>query len=163
MLLYNGFCYYILAMNRNKCLICERIEMIQDNKNSFFVRELKTGYVVIGDHQFFRGYTLFLCKQHKKELHELDPVFRKEFLWEMSEVASAVFRAFNPRKLNYELLGNVDQHMHWHLFPRYDNDPQPTKPVWSIDKSICCTESTRPSGEELENLRNTLYRYLTYI
>ena len=44
------------------CLICDRIEMIKRGENPYFVRELKTGYVVIGDHQHFRGYTLFCIK-----------------------------------------------------------------------------------------------------
>ena len=51
------------------CLICERIEMIKDNENKFFVKELKTGYVVLGDNQHFRGYTLFLYKKHKKVIY----------------------------------------------------------------------------------------------
>ena len=54
------------------CLICERIEMIKNNQNKFFVKELRTGYVVLGDNQHFRGYTLFLYKKHKNELYELD-------------------------------------------------------------------------------------------
>ena len=49
------------------CLICERIEMIKDNENKFFVKELKTGYVVLGDNQHFKGYMLFLYKKHKNE------------------------------------------------------------------------------------------------
>ena len=55
------------------CLICDRIEMIRRGENPYFVRELKTGYVVIGDHQHFRGYTLFLYKGHgdKTELFHL--------------------------------------------------------------------------------------------
>ena len=55
------------------CLICDRIEMIKRGENPYFVRELKTGYVVIGDHQHFRGYTLFLYKEHgdKTELFHL--------------------------------------------------------------------------------------------
>ena len=116
--------------------------------------------MVIGDHQFFRGYTLLLCKEHKTELHELKPDFRKAFLWEMSEVAAAIYRAFHPEKLNYELLGNTDSHLHWHLFPRYKNDPEPKKPVWSIDKSICFAESAKPSSEKLENLKDTLRKQL---
>ena len=54
------------------CLICERIKLIQENTNSWFVRELRSGYVVIGDHQHFKGYTLFLCKEHKTELFQLE-------------------------------------------------------------------------------------------
>ena len=44
------------------CFICKRIEMIKNGENPYFVKELETGYVVIGDHQHFKGYTLFLCK-----------------------------------------------------------------------------------------------------
>ncbi|MDP3778726.1 MAG: HIT family protein [bacterium] len=142
------------------CLICDRIRLIKDGNNPYFVRELKTGYVVVGDHQFFRGYTLFLCKEHKRELHELDPEFREDFLWEMSEVASAVFHAFQPQKLNYELLGNTDEHMHWHLFPRHENDPEPKKPVWSIDKSIRFAESARPTDVEIKDMKIALCKYL---
>jgi hypothetical protein len=35
-----------------------------------------------------------------------------------------------PHKLNYELLGNQVPHLHWHLFPRYLDDPQRLQPVW---------------------------------
>src|SRR6516162_5889448 len=92
------------------CLICERIQSIKDDTNPYFVLEMNTGYVVLGDHQFFRGYTLFLCKYHSAELHDLSVEIRDNFLREMSEVAQAVFQAFQPRKLNYELLGNSDPH-----------------------------------------------------
>ena len=49
--------------------------MIQNGTNPYFVKELHTGYVVIGDNQHFRGYTLFLYKHHgdKTELFHLDP------------------------------------------------------------------------------------------
>jgi len=46
------------------CLICQRIELIKSGDNPYFVKELETGYVVIGDHQYFEGYTLFLAKEH---------------------------------------------------------------------------------------------------
>lgn len=109
----------------DKCLVCDRISKILNNTNPYFVAELETGYVIVGDFQYFKGYTIFLCKQHKTELHQLDKNFRMEFLKEMSEVAKAVSVAFHPKKLNYELLGNSDTHMHWHIFPRYGNDPKP--------------------------------------
>ncbi len=39
------------------CLICDRIQQIKKGENPYFVKELETGYVVIGDHQHFKGYT----------------------------------------------------------------------------------------------------------
>ena len=41
------------------CFICERIEMIKKGENQYFVKELGTGYVVLGDNQHFKGYTFF--------------------------------------------------------------------------------------------------------
>ena len=99
------------------CLICDRIKMIKEDRNPYFVKELKTGYVVIGDHQHFKGYTLFLCKKHKTELFQLEDKVKIQFLEEMSLVAEAVSSAFGAEKMNYELLGNGDTHLHWHLFP----------------------------------------------
>lgn len=86
--------------------------MIKDGTNPYFIKGLTTGYVVLGDHQFYKGYTLFLCKKHVNELHELDKGFRRSFLDEMGMVAEAVYRSFNPVKLNYELLGNGVPHLH---------------------------------------------------
>ena len=45
-----------------------------------------------------------------------------KFLEEMSIVAEAVSKAFNADKMNYELLGNGNTHLHWHLFPRKEGD-----------------------------------------
>ena len=62
------------------CLICERIEMIKHGTNSYFVKELETGYVVIGDNQHFYGYTLFLYKSHDKtELLQLNMPERSDY------------------------------------------------------------------------------------
>jgi len=48
----------------------------------------------------------------------------------MVEVAHALDRAFTPKKMNYESLGNGVPHLHWHLVPRYDSHPDPRGPAW---------------------------------
>lgn len=114
------------------CLICNRIEQIKKKQNRYFVKELKTGYVVLGDSQYFKGYTLFLCKLHAIELFDLEENFRKEFMEEMIIVAKAVKIAFHAEKMNYECLGNGDAHLHWHLFPRRIQDTPIPGPVWWV-------------------------------
>lgn len=104
------------------CLICERINCIKKGCNPYFVKELETGYVVIGDSQYFKGYTLFLAKEHVTELHQMNVATKLKFLEEMSLVQEAVARAFQAEKMNVELLGNGDAHVHWHLFPRRAGD-----------------------------------------
>lgn len=95
------------------CFICERIQRIKEGTNPYFVKELETGYVVLGDNQHFKGYTLFLCKEHQTELFTLDHDTKMKYLEEMSIVAEAVAKAFDAEKMNYELLGNGDTHLHW--------------------------------------------------
>ena len=114
----------------NACLICDRIQLIQENKNPYFVRELNTGYVVLADSQYFEGYTLFLSKHHVTELHQLAPAEKLAFLEEMSLVQEACAKAFHADKMNIELLANGDAHVHWYLFPRPNGDTAPAGPVW---------------------------------
>lgn len=142
------------------CLICERIEMIKQGINPYFVKELQTGYVVIGDHQHFKGYTLFLCKEHVSEPHFLKHDFKTKFLNEMSLVAEAVYNAFKPEKMNYELLGNGDSHVHWHLFPRVAGDTQQKGPVWLLPLNEMYNDRNRPDKNELENMKMQLLREL---
>lgn len=61
------------------CFICDRIQMIKAGNNPYFVKELETGYVVLGDNQHFKGYTIFLCKEHKTELFQLDDSVKMKF------------------------------------------------------------------------------------
>ncbi|MEF3691796.1 MAG: HIT family protein [Candidatus Moraniibacteriota bacterium] len=138
---------------KKNCVVCKRIKKILNDENRYFVAELETGYVVLGDYQFYRGYTIFICKEHRKELHELEADFRLKFLEEMSVVAEAVYLAFKPDKLNYELLGNLYNHLHWHIFPRYKDDINPNLPTWCVKENIRCNKKYIPLEKELENLK----------
>lgn len=143
------------------CFICERIEMIQKGTNPCFVKELETGYVVIGDHQHFKGYTLFLFKEHVTELHLIDRSTKMKFLEEMSIVAQAVQNAFGAEKMNYEMLGNGEAHMHWHLFPRKENDlgkygNNGKGPVWWYPMDKMYDDANKPSEVELNDMKSRL-------
>lgn len=143
------------------CLICDRIAMIQAGTNPYFVKELETGYVVIGDNQYFRGYTLFLCKEHKTELFHLDKAAKLKFLEEMSQVSEAAAKAFGAEKMNCELLGNGDAHLHWHLFPRRNGDMENyglngRGPVWWVPWEVMQAPEFKPTEEELEEMKRKL-------
>lgn len=143
------------------CFICDRINGIKTGTNPYFVKELETGFVVIGDNQHFKGYTLFLYKEHKTELFQLDHAAKLKFLEEMSLVAEAVSDAFGAEKMNYELLGNGDSHLHWHLFPRVSGDLENygnhgKGPVWWYPMEKMYSDANRPTPAELEELKRRL-------
>lgn len=143
------------------CMICDRIRMIKSGANPYFVKELETGYVVIGDNQHFKGYTLFLFKEHVTELFNLADDVRVKFLDEMTVVAEAVSKAFGAEKMNYECLGNGDTHLHWHLFPRVGGDLEGygangKGPVWWYPREKMYADDTAPSPDELEAMKQAL-------
>lgn len=145
------------------CLICDRIDMIKKDVNPYFVKELETGYVVIGDNQHFYGYTLFLYRHHgdKTELFHLDRDEKMKFMEEMSLVAEAVSNAFGAEKMNYELLGMGDAHLHWHLFPRRSGDIENygnhgRGPVWCYPMEKMYSDHNRPDEIELAEMKQKL-------
>ena len=147
------------------CMICDRIEMIKRNENRYFVKELETGYVVIGDNQHFYGYTLFLCKEHKTELFELDKQYKIKYLEEMALVAEAISKAFDAEKINYELLGNGDTHIHFHLFPRVKGDLEEygnngKGPVWWYPYDKMSSKDNIPNDNELMVMKKKLLKKL---
>ena len=119
-----------MAQHQDNCEICRRIAECQQGRRPGFIAELDTGYAVLGDSQQFRGYSLLLSKSPVTELDELPKATRLRMLEEMSQLAEAVRRVVKPHKLNYEALGNMVHHMHWHVFPRQLTDADPKAPVW---------------------------------
>jgi diadenosine tetraphosphate (Ap4A) HIT family hydrolase len=114
------------------------------------VAQLRTGYVRLNPNQYFTGSCFFLTKSCVHELHELERPIRDLHLAEMSEVASAIFEVFGPKKLNYEALGNGAPHLHWWLTPRYPTDPRPFGPIWEDLEFLRAqwTNGCRPTEEE---------------
>jgi diadenosine tetraphosphate (Ap4A) HIT family hydrolase len=141
------------------CEICRGAPRMND-ENPYWVAELETGNVVLGWNQMIPGYTLFLSKAHVSELHDFPPATRARFLEEMAIVAAAVWKAFAPRKLNYEMLGNSVAHAHWHIFPRYDDDPNPAWPVWNNEAWVAAPKLTDIEPAVLRERRDQLRRAL---
>ncbi|MBR5806645.1 MAG: HIT family protein [Oscillospiraceae bacterium] len=145
----------------SECMVCDRIELTKAGKNPYFVRELETGYVVIGDYQRFYGYTVFICKQHASELFQLENDFKMKYLEEMSLVAECVYKAFPCDKIHYELLGvGSGVHMHWHIFPRREGDSPVKGPVWKVPKEEMYSEKYKPSTEQLAEMKEILGKEL---
>jgi diadenosine tetraphosphate (Ap4A) HIT family hydrolase len=142
-----------------ECEICAQKPRMNDD-NPYFIAELSAGFAVLAWNQFFPGYTMFLGKRCAPELHELPPDERQAFLREMSIVAEAAYRAFSPRKMNYELLGNSVSHVHWHLIPRYEDDPNPRWPIWSNQAFRDAPPRTEIAPERLREMRDAVRREL---
>lgn len=114
-------------MTTQQCPMCSRWEDDSDLR----IAELRHSYVILNRDQFFPGYTLLFTKTHVTELFHLDQAVRAELIDEVSRVAASLHGAFRPDKINYELLGNMVPHMHWHLVPRFASDALWPRPIWA--------------------------------
>ena len=109
------------------CPMCRR----WDDDPDLRITELEHSFVVLNRDQFFPGYTFLFTKQHVTELFHLDRTMRAGLMEEVSGVAEALFSVFQPDKINYELLGNMVPHIHWHLVPRHSGELLWPRPIWS--------------------------------
>ena len=107
----------------NNCLICKRVSEKKENKNFHFIHEFKNSIIVLGDYQYFKGYSLLLYKEHVRELHELTDQIQVELYKELMTAGKVIYQTFKPWKMNYSCYANTVEHIHWHIFPRYESEP----------------------------------------
>lgn len=113
-----------------KCGICAIIARLAQGKSPDLIAELPNSWVVLGDAQFYRGYCVLLAKDHAREPFLIPRAEALGLFDELCSVAQAIAEITHPLKLNYECLGNQEPHVHWHIFPRYEDDPMSRSPVW---------------------------------
>lgn len=86
----------------------------------------------------------------------------------MSIVSEAVAKAFDAEKMNCELLGNGDSHLHWHLFPRKAGDlgdcgDHGKGPVRWYPMEKMYDDRKRPTAEELNEMKTKIVKSLDRI
>jgi diadenosine tetraphosphate (Ap4A) HIT family hydrolase len=116
------------------CLICERLALWRAGQNPYVIHEFPNALFVVGDHDFFRGYSLLLYKEHVRDLHELPRATQLALFDEVMTATEAIVKTFHPFKMNHASYGNAEPHVHWHLFPRYDDAYRPGTPWQYADQ-----------------------------
>ena len=139
--------------NNVTCQMCRR----WDDDVELRITEFEYSYLILNRDQFFPGYCLLFSKQHVTELFDLDRKTRQGMMEEVSRTAAALAGLFEPDKINYELLGNMVPHIHWHLVPRFRTEPLWPRPIWSEPhtETILTPEAYR---QRCEQIRQALER-----
>lgn len=115
-------------MTAPPCVMCERV----GGEGDLFIADLGASRAYLNEDQFFPGWVFVVLRRHVRELYELSAAERQVLIEDVSRVAEALARVCRPVKMNYELLGNQVPHIHWHLIPRLEDDPEPRWPVWRV-------------------------------
>ena len=104
-----------------------RILSAINGTNPMLIKELKGGYAVFGDVQFLPGYCVLLPKKEVNSLNVLTLEEREQFLSDMSVLGDAIIHSCTPIRVNYDILGNTDNFLHAHVFPRYEWESEERK------------------------------------
>jgi diadenosine tetraphosphate (Ap4A) HIT family hydrolase len=90
--------------------------------------------VVLADEPDYPGFLRVILHAHVKEMTDL-PAADQQALMRVAFAAEAALReVMAPDKVNLASLGNVVPHLHWHVIPRFSNDPHFPNAVWGERK-----------------------------
>ncbi len=107
---------------RYPTIIHERVALAREGRNPTVICRLRSGWVVLGDDQRLKGYTLLLADPIRDNLNDLTSGERQQFLMDMTHVGDALTGVLHPSLINYSILGNTDRALHVHIHPRYDSE-----------------------------------------
>jgi len=119
-------------------LIHERVALARENQNPTVICQMPSGWAVLGDSQFLRGYCLLLADPVVPSLNAMELPHRAQFLSDMALLGDALLACTDSYRINYEILGNQDPALHAHIFPRYRSEPAEYigVPVWYYPKEL---------------------------
>lgn len=93
-------------------------------ENPTLIARMKSGFCVMGYHQFLPGYCLLLGYPVAGSLNELSLPERSQYLIDMSLIGDAIIKACNPLRINYSTLMNTEHFLHTHIEARYAWEPE---------------------------------------
>lgn len=82
--------------------------------------------------QTYRGHSVLLFDaRHVTRIDELSAAEWTNMAADIGAAERALMTAFHPDHINIASLGQVVPHLHWHIVPRYVDDPRWGGPIWT--------------------------------
>lgn len=135
----------------------DRIGSAVKGENPTVIAKMKSGYAVIGDPQFLPGYCILLAYPKADCLNNLSIEQRKDYLIDMSLIGDAITEICKPLRINYDILGNTDNYLHAHIFPRYEWEEESKKmPIWLYPKEYWSMEKYQYNDVKYGDLKNNI-------
>lgn len=110
----------------------DRIGYALRGENPTMISRMKSGFVFLMDIQFLPGWCVLTAYPQVSELNSLPFEKRNAYLMDMHILGEAIASVTNPVRMNYSILGNTDNYLHAHVYPRYEWEEAERlrKPAW---------------------------------
>ena len=86
--------------------------------------------VVRIDEPGYPGFCRVVWNTHVAEMTDLADADRAHFMRVVFALEAALRELLRPDKINLASLGNFTPHLHWHVIPRFRDDPHYPNPIW---------------------------------
>jgi diadenosine tetraphosphate (Ap4A) HIT family hydrolase len=115
--------------------IHRRVARLRAGDDPGCIARLPSGWAVLGEQQFLRGYALLLPDPVVGTLNELDGLARTQVLTDAALLGDALLEVTGALRINYAIFGNLEPALHVHVVPRYANEDQALRTAhpWSYD------------------------------
>lgn len=87
--------------------------------------------VVYVDEPGYAGYCRVIWRAHVQEMTDLNEAERAHCMRIVFAVESVLRVQLAPDKINLASLGNYTPHVHWHVIPRFRDDPHFPDAIWA--------------------------------
>ena len=108
------------------CPVCSQQDMPEEMLD---IAELPHCWLSAEPIECLKGACHLIAKRHVVELYELDDRELLSLMREVQLCARALHKVTGAVKINYEIHGNTVPHLHVHLYPRYRDDPFPSRAI----------------------------------
>lgn len=88
-------------------------------------------YLIDAEDPAFPCFLRVVSCRHVPEMSSLTSEERTELWGILNVVEEEIIKALRPHKVNLAQFGNMVPHLHWHVIPRWKNDPWFPDSVWS--------------------------------
>lgn len=79
----------------------------------------------------YPGYCRVIWNEHVREMTDLNDDDRLRLMRVVFVVESGLRQFLRPAKINIASLGNQVPHLHWHVIPRFEEDPCFPGAIWA--------------------------------
>lgn len=86
--------------------------------------------VVLAEEPGYSALCRVVLNTHVSEMTDLAYDERARLMEVVFAVEAVLREALRPRKINLASLGNMTPHLHWHVIPRFPDDPHFPQPIW---------------------------------
>lgn len=87
--------------------------------------------IVLADEPDFPGFLRVIVTRHVREMTDLAAADVQRVMDAVQRAERALRELLRPDKINLASLGNVVPHVHWHVIPRFLDDPCFPDPIWA--------------------------------